>query len=144
MSDYYKKVLIIEDDIGYRNPLTSFLSAHACTVFTADNGEQAMEKILFYGPDLVILDLMLPKVDGFEVLKRIRKYPQKQVSGIPIVVLSNLSGEEDMKKAEALKIDAYFVKSNTTNDDILKKTVDILYKGSPPPLKDVWDFTKPM
>jgi CheY-like chemotaxis protein len=103
----------------------------------------AMEKLLFHRPDLVLLDLLLPKVHGFEVLKRIRTYPDEKVAATPVVILSNLASEKDMATAQELKISAYFVKSETTYEIILKKCQDILFDGRAYPVQDeVLDFTK--
>lgn len=139
--DMFKKVLIIEDELSYRDIIRDYLSAHGCTVSTADNGEMAMEKLLVHRPNLVILDLLLPKVDGFEVLKRIRTYPDEEIKNMPVIVLSNLSSSEAVLKAQALKIDAYFVKANTPQQLVLNKVQEILFKGAKPG-EEVWDFTK--
>lgn len=141
--DLFKKVLIIEDDLTYRNPLNDILSAHSYTVSVADDGEMAMEKLLFHRPNLVILDLLLPKVHGFEVLKRIRTYPDKEIAETPVIILSNLSSEKDIETAKNLGISAYFVKSQTTFDDVLKKTQEILFPQGKPEGNEVVDFSKP-
>jgi two-component system, response regulator len=143
MLDIGKRVLIVEDDLGFRNPLSTFLSSHACTVFGADDGEQAMEKILFHEPNLVILDLMLPKINGLKVLERIRKYPDAEIAKTPVLVLSNMTGADEMKKAQELKVDGYFIKSQTSFDDVLKKAQEILFKGKLPKGMEVLDFTQP-
>lgn len=136
------KILVIEDDLAYRSPLGDYLSAHGFTVSTADDGEMAMEKLLFHKPNLVILDLLLPKVHGFEVLKRIRSYPDQSVAETPVIVLSNLSDEKDIETAKALKITDYMVKSQTTNEDVLKKAQELLFPGQPPRQEQTWDFSK--
>ncbi len=134
--DSQKKVLIVEDDTGYRNPLMDYLSGHGFTVFTAEDGGMAMERLLFHKPGLVILDLLLPKVHGFEVLHRIRSYPDADVASLPVIVLSNLSSEKDIEAANALKISAYLVKSETNLEDILSKIEEVVFKGKKAPLKD--------
>lgn len=136
-----KKILIIEDDISFRDPLRDYFSSHGFNVSVANDGAVAMEKLLFHRPNLVVLDLMLPKIDGFEVLKRIRSYPDETVASTPVIILSNLSSSEDVLKAESQKIDAYFVKAHTTKEMVLKKVSEILFKGSVPK-EEVWDFTK--
>ena len=79
--DMFKKILVIEDDLSYRNPLTDYFSGHGFTISTADDGEMAMEKLLFHRPDLVFLDLLLPKVHGFEVL---REFATTRIQILPI------------------------------------------------------------
>ena len=142
--DLFKKILIVEDDLSYRNPLRDFLSNHSYTVSVADDGAMAMEKLLFHKPNVVILDLMLPKVNGFDVLGRIRAYPDSEVANLPVIVLSNLSGEKDIAKAKAGGINYYLIKSQTTFDDVLRKVEEILFHGKAPsgPAQEVWDLTK--
>ncbi len=91
-----KKILIIEDDLSYRVPLKDYLASHNFAVAEADDGEQAMDKLLIHRPDMVILDLLLPKVDGFEVLHRIRTYPETSIANIPVIILINLSSNKDI------------------------------------------------
>src|ERR1051326_2035056 len=117
MIDGYKRVLIIEDDLEYRKRLGDFLSARGCDVSVADDGPSAMEKLLFHKPHLIILDLLLPGLDGFGVLERIRAYPEKEMAETPVIVLSNLSSEEDVQKATSFNVVAYCVKSHTTFDE---------------------------
>ena len=100
LDEGFKKILIVEDDLTYRDPMGDFLASHSFVISIADNGEMAMEKLLFHHADLVLLDMMLPKVDGFEVLRRIRGYPDPMVAQTPVVVLSNLSGDNDITGAE--------------------------------------------
>lgn len=140
--DLFKKVLIVEDDLTYRNPLNSYLAARGFAVSTADDGEQAMEKILVHLPDVIILDLLLPKVDGFEVLKRIRGYPQAGIANTPVIILSNLSSGEDVEKAQKHNISAFFVKSHTNFEEVVKKVQEILFKGASSGKDEIWDFTK--
>lgn len=136
------KVLIVEDDLDYRNALSSFLSSRGLTVVAADNGAQAMEKLLFHMPQLIILDLMLPKVSGFDVLARIREYPQENISKLPIVVLSNLSSPEDVEKAKNMGCEAYLIKSQNNNEEILKVVQEKLFHGDEPPNYEIPDFSQ--
>jgi DNA-binding response OmpR family regulator len=141
--EMFKKVLIVEDDFDFRNSLRDFLAAHNFAVSTADDGEQAMEKILVHRPDVIILDLLLPKVHGFEVLKRIRTYPDESVAKTPVVVLSNLFSPADLEKAKELHVAEYFVKSQTKLDAVLDKVKEILFgSGGMPQGDEVMDFTK--
>ena len=92
--------------------------------------------------DLVILDLMLPKVKGQDVLKRIREYPDKNIAGTPVVVLSNLSDPEEMQEVQKLVVDAYLVKSENNFEEILKVVREKLFKGATPPNYEIVDFSK--
>ena len=138
-----KKVLIIEDDVDYRNSLTTYLSAHGMEVSAAEDGSKAMEKLLFNRPGLVILDLMLPKVDGYDVLKRIREYPEETVSHTPVVVLSNLSDADSIEKAKNLGCEAYLVKSQNNNEEILEVVREKFFNGGTLPNYEILDFSKP-
>ena len=138
--DGLRKILIVEDDLTYRGPLSNYLAARAYTVSTADNGEQALEKLLFYKPQLVVLDLLMPKVDGFEVLKRIRSYPDAEVAKTPILILSNLFTDKDIEKAQTYQIDGYLIKAQTSMEQVYQKAQDIIYKGNPPPEGQMFDF----
>ena len=139
------KILVVEDDLSYRNPLKDFFSNHGYTVSVSDDGSMAMEKLLFHMPSLVILDLLLPKVSGFDVLSRIRSYPDPKVAAMPVIILSNSSSPNDIAKAQAGKIDFYLIKSQTTFDMVLQKVEEILFHGEHPSessQEETWDLTK--
>jgi CheY-like chemotaxis protein len=141
-NDNSKKVLIIEDDVSYRNSLSAYLSGHGLEVSTAEDGSQAMEKLLFHLPKLVILDLLLPKVKGLDVLKRIREYPDKNIADTLVVVLSNLSGPDETAEAKSLNADAYLIKSQNNFEEIIKVVREKLFKGDAPPNYEIMDFSK--
>lgn len=134
-----KKILVIEDDVQFRRSLFDQLG-HEFTVVEAEDGEQGIERMLVHKPGLILLDLLLPKMDGFEVLKRIREYPDDTVKNIPVVILSNLASNEDFLKAQNLKIDAYFVKSHADLAVIKAKVKEIMYKQGPGFREDIIDF----
>jgi DNA-binding response OmpR family regulator len=137
--DISKKILAIEDDQEFRKSLYDLLG-HEFTFITADDGEQGMEKLLVHRPNLILLDLLLPKIDGFEVLKRIREYPDDGIKNTPVIILSNLASNEDLLKATNLKVDAYFVKAHTQLSDVKQKVKDVVYQGSGGPREEVVDF----
>lgn len=141
-NDNSKKVLIIEDDISYRDSLSAYLSGHGLEVSVAEDGSQAMEKLLFHLPKLIILDLLLPKVKGLDVLKRIREYPDKNIADTAVIVLSNLSGAEEMEEAKSLNADAYLIKSENNFEEIIKVVREKLFKGDAPPNYEIMDFSK--
>src|SRR3989344_7524894 len=92
-----KKVLIAEDEEVLLNVLKDRFEAEGWEVFIAKNGEEAMAVIKKTPLGLVLLDLLMPKKDGFEVLKEVRGNPE--LKNLPIVVLSNLGGDEEIKKS---------------------------------------------
>jgi CheY-like chemotaxis protein len=123
-----KKVLVVEDDSVMRSIEMKELKMLNFEAIEAMDGQQAVELVAKEKPDLVLLDLLLPKVDGFGVLESIRKSPDKDVKDIPVVVLSNLWSDKDILRTQALKIDAYFVKANTTMHEVMLKVKEIIEK----------------
>ena len=85
--------------------------------------------IMDHRPDLILLDLLLPKLDGFGVLERIRHYPEASIAATKVLVLSNLWSNKDILRAQALEIDEYFVKANTNIEDVFSKVRNILSPG---------------
>lgn len=115
-----KKILIAEDEEVLLNVLKDRFEAEGWEVITARDGEEAVGAIRKFRPDLVLLDLLMPKKDGFEVLKEIRGDPEFKTLPI-IVVLSNLGSDEDIKKALALGANDYFVKTQHPMSEIVEK-----------------------
>ncbi len=120
-----KKILIVEDDKNLSQALSDRLSK-LCVVASAEDGEQALEKLLDSPPDLILLDLLLPKLDGFKVLERLRNYPDKNIAEIPVVVLSNLWSNKDILQVKALRVEEYFVKAHTDLDQVVGKVQQVL------------------
>ena len=115
-----KKILVAEDEEVLLNVLKDRFEAEGWEVITARDGEEAVVAIRKSRPDLVLLDLLMPKKDGFEVLKEIRGDPEFKTLPI-IVVLSNLGSDEDIKKALALGANDYFVKTQHPMSEIVEK-----------------------
>lgn len=118
------KILIIEDDAFLQGLEVSKLKKETYEVITASTGEEAMQKINEPEIALILLDLVLPNFDGFEILKKIRE--TEATKNIPVVVFSNLSEDADIKKAEALGATDFMVKSNFTLDELVEKVKTIL------------------
>lgn len=119
-----KKVLIIEDDSFLQGLEASKLKKASYDIITASTGEEGMAKINEAGVDLVLLDLVLPKFDGFEILKKIRE--TESLKKLPVIVFSNLSEDKDIKKAEELGATDFMVKSNFTLDELVERINKIL------------------
>lgn len=115
-----KKILIAEDEEILLNVLKDRFEVEGWEVAIAIDGEETMEAIKKSLPDLVLLDLVMPKKDGFEVLKEVRSNPE--FKNLPIIiVLSNLGSDEDIKKALALGANDYFVKTQHPMSEIVEK-----------------------
>ncbi|MCD6550619.1 response regulator [bacterium] len=121
-----KKILMVEDDPFFRKLCVRLLKDQGFLVVIADNGEEGLEKIKKEKPDLILLDVILPKMTGFEVLEAVRKIPDPEIANTPTMFLSNLYSEEELQKAKDLKAKAYLVKANTGSDELLEKIERIL------------------
>lgn len=121
-----KKIVMVEDDVAMRDIVVHKLSNNGFVVHQAEDGKEGIDLIIKERPDVVLLDLMLPEVDGFQVLEKIRKHEDKQIANTPIIVLSNLWSNKDILKTKALHVQAYMVKAYFTTDEIMKKVMEIL------------------
>lgn len=119
-----KKVLIVEDDEFLRSLNAKRLEAEGFKVAVAVDGQSAIDLIPKEMPDLIFLDLLLPGVDGFEVLKKIKA--DDKTKAIPVIVFSNLGQKEDIEKAHNLGATDFLVKANFTLDDVVAKIKEIL------------------
>jgi DNA-binding response OmpR family regulator len=112
-----KKVLIIEDDSFLQGLAANKLTKSDFDVMTAKNGEEAMTKLAESPFDCVLLDLMLPDMSGFDILKNIKETHKKS----PVIVFSNLSDDKDIKQAMDLGAEEYLIKSNFTLEELVEK-----------------------
>ncbi|MFA6078839.1 MAG: response regulator [Candidatus Omnitrophota bacterium] len=103
-----KKILVVEDSQDIRSILSMRLVINGYDVVTAVDGQEGLDKARDEHPDLIMLDLMLPKIDGYEVC-RMLKFDDKY-KNIPIIILSALDQQEDREKATKSGADAYFIK----------------------------------
>ncbi|HHW73707.1 MAG TPA: response regulator [Firmicutes bacterium] len=103
-----KRILLVEDEKNIILGVRTCLDAVGYEVEIAENGELAMEALQRSHPDLILLDLMLPKVNGFEVLESLKSDPETET--IPVVVLTAKAEEEDRQRAMGLGADAYMTK----------------------------------
>jgi two-component system phosphate regulon response regulator PhoB len=114
-----KRILFVEDDDALASVYVSRLQAEGFDVKRVANGEDALVTALAYHPDLVLLDVMMPKVSGFEVLDILRNTPE--TVNLKIVMLTALNQENDRKRAEALGVDDYLVKSQVVIADVIAR-----------------------
>jgi DNA-binding response OmpR family regulator len=118
-SNSLRKILLVEDDDALANVYNTRLVAEGFEVKRVTNGEDALVTVLSYRPDLVVLDVMMPKLNGFEVLDILRNTPE--VGNVKIIMLTALSQEADKKRAESLGVDDYLVKSQVVIADVIER-----------------------
>ena len=118
------KIAYIEDEEFFASVISKKLVDHGFEVDTFADGESGLAAIKGNGYDLVLLDLILPKLDGLEVLKALKEDPHAK--NIPVVVLSNQSGEDNQKKAMDLGAKAYYVKVNAMPSEIVTMVAGFL------------------
>jgi DNA-binding response OmpR family regulator len=109
--------MIIEDDRFLSSLMKARLEKDGFTVIQGFDGEEAMQLFKQQVPDLIILDLIMPKITGFEVLQTISLAPELQK--VPVVILSNLAQDSDIEKARQLGAKEYFVKVKVSIDDLV-------------------------
>jgi CheY-like chemotaxis protein len=117
------KVLLVEDDKDILDLYSIAFMREGFTVYTANDGRQAIEKYHAKQPDLILLDIMMPNVDGYEVLREVRKDHKTYV---PVIMLTNLNMEHFAKRESIDQVDAYLIKSNFTPSEIVQKAIEVL------------------
>ncbi len=123
-SSVKQKVLVVEDDKFLRELILQKLAKEGYETSEAIDGEEGIKKIKEEKPHLILLDLILPGIDGFEVLSRMRD--DSAVSSIPVIILSNLGQKEDVEKGLKLGAADYLIKAHFTPGEIIEKIKNIL------------------
>lgn len=118
-----KKILIVDDEPSIMVPVQFLMEQNGYDVMVAFSGEEAMEIIAEKKVDLILLDIMLPVIDGFEVCQRVRENPQW--NKIKIILLTALGSDANVEKGLALGADAYITKP-FSNVDIVEKVKELL------------------
>ncbi len=117
------KVLIVEDDKDICEMYAITFMRKGFIVYTAPDGRQAIKKFQNKIPDIVLLDIMMPNVDGYQVLKEIRKNVNKYT---PVIMLTNLDANDFTREAQYDDIDEYLIKSHNSPSEIVEKTIEVL------------------
>lgn len=121
-----KKILFIEDEMRLQEALTAKFLGERYEVFSATDGESGLKVAEEQKPDLILLDLILPKKDGFKVLETLKTKPETK--DIPIIILSNLEGGKDIERCLSFGIHSYLAKTNYTLEEIAQKVSEV-FKG---------------
>lgn len=120
------KILFIEDEPMLQKTLGDILQQEGYEILVAYDGKVGLEMVQKEKPDLVLLDLILPKMDGFAVLQEMRKNPATKE--IPVIVLTNLEGTSDVERVLELGATTYLVKANYDLQDVVAKVKQALEK----------------
>lgn len=119
-----KRVLIVEDDPLLLRVLSESFAEQGYHISTVENGLEVMKSVEEFKPDLILLDLILPGMDGFAILKELKT--NEDTKEIPVVVVSNLGNEGDVKSCKSLGAEEYFIKANVEVDQIIKSVEKVL------------------
>ncbi|MFH1188286.1 MAG: response regulator [bacterium] len=124
MADGQKTVLLVEDDVFLSQLLSTRLQRAGVVVIKAHDGDEALKILESTQLDLVLLDIILPRKSGFEVMEEIQSNPL--IHKAPIVVISNLGQENDVARGKQLGAVGYYVKAKTSIEDLIKKIKQFL------------------
>lgn len=114
-----KKILLVEDDDTLASVYQTRLQAEGFQIRRVPNGEEALAVAIEYKPDIILLDIMMPKVSGFDVLDILRNTPE--TVNTKIIMMTALSQESDRKRAEDMGVDDYLVKSQVVIADVVDR-----------------------
>jgi len=117
--DAKKKILLVEDDTALAAVYKSRLELEGFEIREVNNGEEALTAAMDFKPDLILLDAMMPKISGFDVLDILRNTPE--TTNIRVIMLTALSQPKDKERAEALGVDDYLVKSQVVIGDVVER-----------------------
>ena len=112
-----KKILVVEDELALSQVLSDRFTEEGFDVQTAGDGEEGLKKATSWKPDLVLLDIVMPRMDGMTMLHELRKTPEGKT--MPVILLTNLSDTEDVYEAMANGVYDFLVKSHWDLDDLI-------------------------
>lgn len=114
-----KKILLVEDDTALASVYRSRLELEGFEISEVHNGEEALSAAVSFKPDLILLDAMMPKISGFDVLDILRNTPE--TTNVKVIMLTALSQPKDKERAEQLGVDDYLVKSQVVITDVIAR-----------------------
>jgi len=126
MTEANKNVFLIDDDPFILDMYTLKFKEHGFGVDSARNGKEALEKLKTLKPDCILLDIVMPEMDGFEVLRELKK---SKKGGLPkVILLTNLGQKEDVEKGMEFGADDYVIKAHFTPSEVVEKVKQVLQK----------------
>lgn len=114
-----KRILLVEDDTALSGVYQSRLELEGFEIRAVNNGEEALSAAIDFKPDLILLDAMMPKISGFDVLDILRNTPE--TTNVRVIMLTALSQPKDKERAENLGVDDYLVKSQVVIGDVVER-----------------------
>lgn len=114
-----KNILLVEDEPLLGNLLKQRLEREGISVMLKRDGEEALSALRGFKPDLILLDIILPKISGFEVLEQLKIDPQ--IERAPVIIVSNLGQDSDIAKGQSLGAVQYFVKAKLSIEDLVEQ-----------------------
>ena len=127
MKNKNRKILIVEDDSFLSDMYTTKFQMKGYMVGLAKNGREAMEEIKKEKPDIILLDVLMPQMDGFEFLENFKK--KKEFGNIPVIILTNLGQKREVEKGLNLGADDYIIKAYFTPKEVVEKVENLLNKN---------------
>src|SRR5947209_5873565 len=124
------KILLVEDDINLRDIYSARFAAEQYDVLTASDGEEALSTAVRERPDLIVLDVMMPKISGFDVLDILRSTPETKET--KVIMMTALSQDTDRQRGESLGVNKYLIKSQVTLEDVVNSVKEELGGGAAP------------
>ena len=126
MTNHKQKILIVEDDRFLHDLSKKKFINEGYQVVSAFNGKEALERAQTELPTLIVLDILLPEIDGMDVLESLKKDPKTR--NIPVIIVSNYSDRERIQQGLKLGATDYMIKAHFSPDDIVKKVKEIIQK----------------
>ncbi len=126
MAESFKSVLLVDDDLTLREMYSERLKAEGFSVEMAKDGEEALAKASELHPNIILLDIMMPKINGLDVLKKLRE--QEDTKAIPVIVLTALIQDREKMESITRGADDYIVKSEAMPGDVIQKVHALLEK----------------
>jgi DNA-binding response OmpR family regulator len=118
------KILLVEDDANLREIYSARFAAESYQVITASDGEEALATAVRERPDLIVLDVMMPKISGFDVLDILRSTPETKDT--KVIMMTALSQDTDRQRGESLGVNKYLIKSQVTLEDVVNSVKEQL------------------
>lgn len=124
MTETFKSILLVDDDLTLREMYSERLKAEGFTVEMAKDGEEALAKAADLKPNIILLDIMMPKINGLDVLKKLKQ--DTATASIPVIVLTALIQDREKMESITRGADDYIVKSEMMPGDVIQKIKNIL------------------